>query len=199
MKAGVLCALVLVASALGCQQYPVRPMPGLRATEAPARASFPNADVGAKAYTNGAEIKAIFNADLMSKGVLPVLLLVDNRSSNELEIVRDRIELSTPSGARMQPINPDAATTDQGRNALAEAVLFFGVFSYADAEKYNNEMRRDWVDKAVPEVQIVRSGLTTSKFLYFNVGKDYSLAGSNLNVVIQPLGGGPAQTLTLKL
>ncbi len=182
----------------GCQQYPIRPMPAVHASEAPARAASGLIHYGAKAYTDGAEIKAVFNADLLSKGVLPVLLIVDNQSATDLEIVRPRIELSTSSGQEIEPIAPDAATTGEGRNALAEAVFFFGIFSYDDANKYNDEMRRDWIDKAEPEVQIVRAGLTSSKFLYFNVGKDFSPQGSVLHVAAQNFGSGQMQTITLK-
>src|SRR4051794_11926652 len=84
MRAGTLFVAVLIlASAIGCQQYPVRPMPALRASEAPARADAGQIHVGSKAYTNSGEIKAIFNADLISHGVLPVLLVVDNQSNGE--------------------------------------------------------------------------------------------------------------------
>lgn len=189
--------LFLVCS-FGCSTYPVRPMPAVQATEAPARASWGAAQLGAKPYLGSAELKAVFNRDLMSKGVLPVLLVVDNtRSSSEIEILRGSIELATPAGSRLAPIGSDSASTGQERNAMAEAIFFFGIFSYDNANKYNDEMRRDWVDKGFPEVAVVMPGRSLSKFLYFNVGKDFKPSGASLLVPARVANAAARQTVAL--
>lgn len=174
-----------VTTIAGCRSYPVQPMPQLGAGEAPARTVIAGTEFGAKAYTDGVESKAVFNYDLMSKGFLPVLLIVDNNSRSELEILRARIELQSPSGERLEPVSGEAVATGEGRNAMAEAIFFFGIFSYDNANKFNDALVRDWVDKGFPVAQIVRPGHTVKKFLYFRVGRGFSPSGATLNVPFQ--------------
>lgn len=192
-------AVVFAVFSLGCSSYPVRPMPQVQAADAPARANWGAAQLGAKPYIGTAELKAVFNRDLMSKGVLPVLLVVDNTaSSSEIEILRGSIEFATAGGSRLAPIGSDSATTGQERNAMAEAIFFFGIFSYDNANKYNDEMRRDWVDKGFPEVAVVMPGRSLSKFLYFNVGKDFKPEASSLLVPARVSNAPARQTVALK-
>lgn len=176
---GASCFIVGIA---GCRSYPVQPMPSIRADEAPARTTVAGVPVGAKSYTDSGEIKAIFNYDLMGKGVLPVFLVVDNRSDREIELLRARFEFETPSGSQLVPISPAAASTGHGRNAMAEAFWIGGIFSYDNANKFNEDMERDWINKAWPEVALLRPGRTKSGFLYFKVGEDFSASGSRLRI-----------------
>ena len=189
---------MLIVALSGCRAYPVQPMPQLAVDAAPARADLGGARFGAKAYTNGVETKAVFNFDLLSNGFLPVLIIVDNESSSEVQILRARVELETPSGERLEPISGEAVATGAGRNALAEAIFFFGVFSYADANKYNDALVRDWVDKGFSEVQILRPGRILTRFLYFRVGQNFAPSGATLRVPFERDSRGPREVAVLR-
>ena len=92
----VVCVVVLACS-VGCSTYPVHPVPPIAADAAAAHASWGTTQVGAQPYVNPEQTKALFNRDLLSHGVLPVLLVVDNSgSSSEIERVRSGIALSKP-------------------------------------------------------------------------------------------------------
>jgi len=173
----------LLACSVGCSTYRVRPIPAIAPEQAPAHSSWGTTQVGARPYARPVETESVFNRDLLSHGVLPVLLIVDNTgSSDEIELVRSGIELATPSGARLAPIGSESAVSGEERNAMAEGIFLFGPFSYDNARNYNDAMRRDWVEKALPEVAVILPGQTLRKFLYFNVGAGFSPAGSTLIV-----------------
>lgn len=183
MRLTTLVGLVLGLIALtGCSTYKVRPMPQMKAVEAPSRASLYGIDFGAKAFSESAEVKATFNYNMLDQGFLPVHLVVNNTSSNEIELVRARIEFETSGGERLEPVAADAASTGEGRNAMAEAIFFFGIFSYDNANKFNADLQRDWAEKGMGEVHLIRPGRTMSKFLYFQVGADFSPSGARLRV-----------------
>ena len=173
---------------LGCASYKVRPIPQLTAQEAPVRSDSGAVAFGAKSYHENAECKAVFNRALCSKGVTPVLLLVDNQSSDDIEVIRAAVESETSSGTVLRPVTPDAASSEHGRNAMAEAIFFFGIFSYDDANRYNDDMARDWVEKGMGEVLILRPRRSAAKFVYFETGSAFSPSGSILRVPFERLG-----------
>lgn len=195
----LLLMIATVGLTFGCSTYKVRPMPMMGALDAPSRTSMASVDIGAKALTDKTELKATFNYDMLSKGILPIHLAVDNHSAREIELVRARIELVTASGQALEPINPGAASTGEGRNAMAEAIFFFGIFSYDNANKYNDDLQRDWAEKGMGEVQLVRPGRVMNRFLYFNVGSGFSPSGSTLSVPFQIEGAGDRLTAALRL
>ena len=92
----------------------------------------------------------------------------------------------------------ESVATGAGRNALAEAIFFFGVFSYADANKYNDALVRDWVDKGFSEVQILRPGRTLTRFLYFRVGQDFAPSGATLRVPFERDSRGSREVAVLR-
>jgi hypothetical protein len=177
----------------------VHPVPPIAAGAAAAHASWGTTQVGAQPYVNPEHTKAVFNRDLLSKGVLPVLLVVDNSgSSSEIELVRSGIALSKPSGGQLAPLAPEASVNGEERNAMAEGVLLLGPFSYDNARNYNDAMRRDWTEKALPDVAVVLPGQTLRKFLYFDVGKNFNTTGATLLVPARVGNAAERQTVGLK-
>jgi hypothetical protein len=67
---------------------------------------------------------------------------------------------------------------------MAEAVWFFGIFSYDDAKKFNEEMVRDWQEKGMKEVQLVGPGRVLRKYVYFKTSKSQT-AGGKLRVSME--------------
>ena len=140
-------SLSFLVYGFGCSTYKVRPMPQMKAQEAPSRLSIDGVDLGAKALHEGAEIKATFNLNLLSNGFLPVHLVVDNRSGSEVEFVRARIEFETPGGERMSPIASTSASTCEGRNAMSESIFFVVMLSYDYANSYNQGLQVDLAEE----------------------------------------------------
>ncbi len=193
-----LSAVILFSVTVGCSSYPVRAMPSITSSQAPTRGTSAGLNVGAKPYTQSSEIKGIFNYDLLTKGVLPVYLVIENNGSSEVELLRARVQLRTPSGTVCDAVPADAAATGHGRNAVGEAVFLFGIFSYDNANKFNDEMKRDWSDKGLGEVTIVAPGRSVSKFAYFSVGKDFKAPGSQLSLVFTSGSSRPTVTIPLR-
>lgn len=190
--------LIFILFSFGCRTYRIRPMPQMSASEAPARISSHGVDFGAKAFSDAGEVKATFTYNMLTKGLLPVHLVIDNNSASEIEIMRVRIELETPNGEVIEPIAADAASSGQGRNAMAEAIFFFGIFSYDNANKFNQDLQRDWLTKGMGQIQVLRPGRTMSKFLYFDVGKDFSPSSARLRVPFQRAGSTARDSVVLQ-
>jgi hypothetical protein len=188
--------LLLCVAGIGCSSYNVRSLPSITPANAPVRLKTEDVSIGAKAFTDSTEIKAIFNYDLLSKGILPVFVTVENTGSTDVEIQRPRVQFTTPGGQVLDVITADTATGGQGRNAMGEAIFLFGIFSYDNANKFNEELKRDWADKSYGELVVLTPGRTVGKFFYFNVGTSFTVSGSKLNIVYS--AGNVRKTATLQ-
>lgn len=177
-----LCCMALVC---GCRAYPVRAVPSTPLSEISARQTIENVSLAALPCWTTEECKAVFNFPMTDKGYLPILLVVDNEGAETVEVARLRIELVLTSGDTVSPVEASVVASQFGRNAMAEAIFLFGIFSYADADKYNDAMVRDWHEKGLKEIALVAPRRTTRKYLYFNLGKGASVEGSRLRVPVE--------------
>ena len=177
-----LCCMALVC---GCRSYPVRALPSTPLSEISAGQRIENVSLAALPCRTTQECKAVFNFPMTDKGHLPILLVVENDGSDTVEVVRSRIEFVSSSGDILSPIEASVVASGFGRNAMAEAIFFFGIFSYDNANKYNDAMVRDWQEQGLKEFQIIGPRRTTRKYLYFNVGKGASVDGSRLRIPVE--------------
>lgn len=204
MKLKNKCALVAiafgwVACTFGCKTYPVRAVPATSISEISARQTINGVTLAALPCATTAECKAIFNFPMTDKGYVPILLVVDNEGADTVEVIRSSIELVSPSGDLLAPIDASVVASQFGRNAMAEAILLFGIFSYADADKYNDAMVRDWQEKGLKEIKIVAPGRTARNYVYFNTGKGAPIEGSRLRVPVEWRGSRRTTTFDIGL
>jgi hypothetical protein len=162
------CGLVLVAAAAaGCSTYTVQPIPALAAQEATAHVGIASIHVGAQPYQDFDPAQRVFNQSPMENGVLPILLIVENKSEMDIEITRVRVELEAPGGKRLEPLDRFAAS---GEAAVLAPSDFLWVFPSTD----KRAMALDWAIKCVPDLLVCKRGHTVRRFLYYRVGREFA-------------------------
>ncbi len=194
-----LVVLVLgTAIVCGCKTYPVQAVLATPILEISARQTIGRVTLAAMPCRTTAECKAVFNFPMTDKGYTPVLLVIDNRDASTVEVIRSSIELVTPGGDVLAPIDASVVASQFGRNAMVEAIFLFGIFSYADADKYNDAMVRDWQEKGLKEIKIVAPGRTARNYVYFNTGTGAPITGSRLRVPVEWQDTRMSRTFELK-
>lgn len=159
--------VLLAAAAAGCSTYTVQPIPEIAAQEAAAHVGIASIHVGAQPYGDFDPAQRVFNQSPMENGVLPILLIVENKSEMDIEITRVRVELEVPGGKRLEPLDQFAAS---GEAAVLAPSDFLWVFPSTD----KRAMALDWAIKCVPDLLVCKRGHTVRRFLYYRVGRQFA-------------------------
>ncbi len=141
--------------------------------------------------------KSAFYIDLTSKNIRPINLIVDNKSKDELLLIRSAIKVEDSSGNIYQPVGSDYVFSKFEKNELAYAFWGFGIFSYMSAEDANRKMKDDWYKKEFPEEKVIPSDRKAAGFVFFELAQHYS--GCNVKVPIKNLRTGEKAEVVISL
>lgn len=109
VRMGLWLALGFVLVAGGCQRYERRAMPFRAATDYPNHQSVDGADLGVLMMDDRGRAEDAFGFDIVGAGVLPVQVVIDNNSSQSMQIVPSQCYLILPNGDRYGLLDPDKA------------------------------------------------------------------------------------------
>lgn len=154
--------------------------------------SSENVAIGVKAMTDDAETKVAFDENLIREGIYPIQVSVKNVGQNTIMIVRDKIELIGETTQAVRPINAVSVAEEVEDDAMTDAILGFGIFSYAAAKDANEERRADYVSKQLPDELVLRPGRTDGGFVFFKLAEGDVPTGKKLTFLIEELGTGNA-------
>jgi hypothetical protein len=185
-------ALPLLAA---CASYDVAQVDRKPVAEYGHRVATDGIALAADPYDDPARAKSTFDEDLRDDGYLPIQLILENRTAGRILLLRERVELIDLAGATYRPVEPAVTAQDFEDDAMAYALLGFGIFSYASAAEANEERERDWASKAIAESLIVETGRAGGGFVYFRLPEEQPLAGSSLRVVVESLDTGETTEL----
>lgn len=169
----------LALATVACSTYTVHTMPGLAARDAAGHTEIDGLCIGAQPYQDFAPARKVFNQAPMENGLLPVLLVVENGSKKEIELTRARIELETPNGRRLEPLDRMSACREAAEVAPA---AFLWVFPTTDKQA----MAFDWGAKCVADLLVCKRGGTVRAFLYFRVGSTFAENGPEQCTLMVP-------------
>ena len=141
--------------------------------------------VGAEAYDTDEKTKAAFDQRLVRKGIYPVQIAIENTSQSTLLILRDQIELTSSASGSIRPMNSAEVAESVEANAIAHAVLGFGIFSYGAAQEANAEREADYANKQMAEEVIVRPGRMEGGFVFFRAPTGEGIAGRRLVIPVE--------------
>jgi hypothetical protein len=145
-------------------------------------------------YTEEIRLKDYFGCDLLSRGILPVLIVFENQSSEDgYVIITDKANLVTPDLINSGVKSDEGQKTDevegagkglQSANTVLAISPLFGVIglafalplAFAASQHYENEnaIKRNLEQKQMTPKTIYR-GSSHSGFLYFKFGKTEDL------------------------
>jgi hypothetical protein len=156
--------------------------------------------VAADPFNTKEKAESAFTVDLTEQGFLPILLVVDNRATENVLLIKDDIELIDSRGNVSKPVSANVMISKFEHNKIAYALLGFGIFSYMSAEDANKKMLEDWIGKELPAEKVVLSNRTTHGVVYFYLGRGLqTLSNATLNVPLINMRTSERKTMTLRL
>ena len=143
--------------------------------------------VAADPIDNTEEAKDNFYVDVTEASFFPVLIIVQNDTSDRIYFLKDSVELTDPRGNYYRPVSSAVMADALEHNKMAYALLGFGIFSYMSAEEANRKMASDWRDKELPDTSIINPGRKRHGFLYFELPEGETPSGYRLSFVVEKL------------
>lgn len=161
-----LVAVTSILGSAGC--YTVKPIPLRQIDEYPVRESVSDVTVAVEALRDRA-CEEVFNRRLSSKGFVPVLVVVGNRSNSVVTLLGSGIQLQDEAGQIHHRVPARVVAAKYERQPGLEAVLLFGMLSFMDANQHNDKLHADWAEKELGQRMIVRPHTTVHGIAYFNL------------------------------
>lgn len=180
VKISILTMLLLVVSA--CASHDTKTVLVKKPASYIATASIGDLSAGAEAYDTNARTKAAFDKKLVSEGIFPVQLAFENTGGRTIVVFRDQIELDSNASNALGPMNAQEVAESVEENAIAHAILGFGILSYGAAKDAQSEREADYARKQLPEELLIRPGRLNGGFVFFRLGKGEQISGRRIVV-----------------
>lgn len=146
---------------------------GLNSTKAVAG----NLAIYVEEYASAAKSERAFDTNLVEEGVLPLLILLENRGNEPCEITL--VQVSTQTGALLQPLSPSETASKAKRHFAREAIGWSLVvpiltipvaagLSTANTVSVNTKISQDLSRKAFGQ-EIVQPGKHQNGFLFYQL------------------------------
>ncbi len=159
-------------------KYKIKPIEVKKAAQYPVHIDFQQVVIGAQVYDTEEEILELFDAKKMfQKGIMPVLLVVENNNSFALEMDGEDVYLVTRDGTNVPPIPPI--------EVMLELVLKKPLDSYSTRKEIMlmqavpPNMRMDFEHKSFGEKLIAPLG-SDYGVVFFPLLEDVELRGARL-------------------
>jgi hypothetical protein len=141
-----------------------------------------------------------FTADLTEQGYCPILLVIENSSTDNLLLVKDEIELMDTQGNIHKPVAAKIMVEKFEHNKMSYALLGFGIFSYMSADEANKKMLNDWSEKELPAEKVLIPSRKTHGVLYFHLGGGLTtLPNSTMSVSLTNMRTGEKRSAKIRI
>jgi len=156
--------------------------------------------VAADPFHTKQKSESAFTIDLTEQGFVPILLVFENRASENILLIKDDIELTDSRGNIRKPVSANIMVSKFEHNKIAYALLGFGIFSYMSAEDANKKMLQDWSSKELPAEKVLIPGRKTHGVVYFELGPGVAtLPNSTLQVPLVNMRTNERKAATLRM
>ena len=156
----------IVLFILSCASYEARQVPIKTVKEYPNKSTISEVTVAVDSYDNPTKAESAFYVDTTEKNIRPILLVIDNKSSERYLINRNEIRLKDGSGNIFVPVTSDHSYELFDINEFLHFALF-GIFGGLSAQEANEKMKADWNKKELPEELISNTNSSESGFVFF--------------------------------
>jgi len=183
--------ILLVTGLSACASHEIRPMTPQPTGAYQLRQTAGGVEIAVDPMTTKAKAEAAFTIDLTEQGYAPILLVMENRSSDNVLVLKDAIELVDSRGNLRRPVTAEVMVEKFEHNKIAYALLGFGIFSYMSAEEANKKMRADWSSKELPAEKALLPNRKLHGVVYFDLGPGlFTFPNSTLTIPLQNLKSG---------
>lgn len=197
-KRTIACMALAVLLA-ACASYEHKSVQYDAPTALPNAVEIDGVSVAADAIETEAEAIANFDEPVTKKGFYPVKVVVSNQSADRVLVLRDTVTLRTAGGQTFSPVSAVVMAEAVEDNAIAYAVLGFGIFSYASAKDANEERTADYQNKELKEAKIVEPGRQHGAFVYFQLPAGVDIGSSVLEIGVQHVGTSKVSSFEISL
>jgi len=187
IKTSLVVIMTLLFSITGCATYKRTPVQVGTLDTYKSKMSTKGITVAADPIDNEIEARENFYVDVTKANFFPVLIIVQNDTSDRIIFLKESVELTDPKGNYYRPVSSAVMADACEHNKMAYALLGFGIFSYMSAEEANRKMASDWRDKELPESSFTNPGRKRYGFLYFELPEGETLSGYRLSFVVERL------------
>ncbi|MCP4328048.1 MAG: hypothetical protein GY791_06380 [Alphaproteobacteria bacterium] len=153
--------------------------------------------LSAEPYDTEAEVVSAFDEPLNEKGYYPIRVHLNNGSQDRIIVLRETVELESPKGQTFRPVGAAVMADDFEDDAVAYALLGFGIFSYASAKDANKEREADYHAKEIPESRIIAPGSSLGAFVYFQLPEGVDINSCTLRGTVEHMDGGGVTSFEL--
>jgi hypothetical protein len=187
LRTSLLLIVVLVFAISGCATYKRTSVEVGALDTYKSKMSTSGITVAAELIDDPEEAKDNFYVDVTEANFFPVLIVIQNDTSDRIYFLKESVEMTDPHGNYYRPVSSEVMSDACEHNKLAYALLGFGIFSYMSADEANRKMASDWRDKEIPDTSITNPGRQRHGFLYFELPEDAMPDGSRLSFIIEKL------------
>ena len=186
-KTSLLLIVVFVFAIAGCATYKRTSVEVGALDTYKSKMSTNGITVAAELIDNTEEAKDNFYVDVTEANFFPVLMIIQNDTSDRIYFLKESVEMTHPGGKYYRPVPSEVMADACEHNKLAYALLGFGIFSYMSADEANRKMASDWREKELPDTSITNPGRKRHGFLYFEFPEGETPGGSRLSFIIEKL------------
>jgi hypothetical protein len=187
LKTSLLLIVVFVFAISGCATYKRTSVEVGALDTYKSKMSTKGITVAAELIDDAEEAKDNFYVDVTEANFFPVLIIVQNDTSDRIYFLKESVEMTDPYGKYYRPVSSEVMADALEHNKLAYALLGFGIFSYMSADEANRKMASDWRDKELPDTSITNPGRKRHGFLYFELPEGETPGGSRLSFIVEKL------------
>jgi len=196
----LLMTILLVTGLTACASHEIRPMTPQSTSAYQLRQAIGGVEIAVDPITTKAKAEAAFTIDLTEQGYAPILLVMENRSSDSVLVLKDEIELVDSRGNLHRPVTADVMVEKFEHNKIRYALLGLGIFPYTSAEEANKKMRADWSSKELPAEKALLPNRKFHGVVYFDLGPGLSaFPNSTLTIPLQKLKSGEKFPVTFRI
>ncbi len=199
-KGLTLMSLVVLMGLFGCASHKIKALTPESIEAYRVQETVGDVTIAADAFDTEKEVEETFTVNLNAGGYVPVLLVMDNHSEDNMLLVKDEIELLDSAGNMLKPVPANVMVEDFEHNKMAYALLGFGIFSYMSAEEANEDMKKDWSGKELPMEKVLIPHRKIYGVIYFKLGEGLAaLSNSTLHVPVHNMRTGETHSAKLRL
>ena len=151
---------------VGCATYEAREVPIKTVKEYQNISTISEVTIAVDSYDNPSKAESAFYVDTTKKNIRPILIVIDNKSSDNYIINRSEILLKEGSGTGFEPVTSHYAFEQFDVNEFLHSALF-GIFGALAADEANEKMKSDWNEKELPEQLITTPNSSANGFVFF--------------------------------
>jgi hypothetical protein len=185
---------------IGCASHEIRALTAQPIEAYTLQTVEAGVSIAAKPFSSKEEVEKTFYLDLTEEGFVPILLVMENRTGENILLLKEEIDLVDSQGNVHTPIPAGVMAEKFEHNKMAYALLGFGIFSYMSAEEANKKMRTDWSGKELPAEKVLRPHRKIHGVVYFQLAPGLAtLPNATLHIPLRNMKTGQSKRANLRI